>query len=188
MSKVQNNEDSTLICHSLKCATEISDSDSILQKTIENFWEMKSFDSKADNSTVYKSFNEDICYSSNEARYEVRLPFKDDHEILPDNVTHWEHRLSNSAKKLSKNSDLLHAYNEIIINQLNTNIIEPNLETDSISPGHVHYLLHRPIIKDSKTKKICMVYDASSNASGPSLNDCLYPGPALCESLFGVLL
>ena len=96
--------------------------------------------------------------------------------------------MSNSAKKLFKNPDLLHAYNEIIINQLNTNIIEPNLETDSISPGHVHYLLHRPIIKDGKTKKICMVYDASSNASVPSLNDCLYPGPALCESLFGVLL
>ena len=33
-----------------------------------------------------------------------------------------------------------------------------------------------------------MVYDASSNASGPSLNDCLYPVLALCESLFGVLL
>ena len=33
-----------------------------------------------------------------------------------------------------------------------------------------------------------MVYDASSNATGPSLNDCLYPGPSLCESLFGVLL
>ena len=33
-----------------------------------------------------------------------------------------------------------------------------------------------------------MFYDASSNGTGPSLNDCLYPGPALCESLFCVLL
>ena len=46
MSKVQNNEGSTLICHSLKCAAKISDSDSILQKTIENFSEMESFDLK----------------------------------------------------------------------------------------------------------------------------------------------
>ena len=46
MSKVQNNEGSTLICHSLKCAAEVSDSDSILQKTIENFSEMESFDLK----------------------------------------------------------------------------------------------------------------------------------------------
>ena len=36
-----------------------------------------------------------------------------------------------------------------------------------------------------------MVYDASSNATDPSLNDsddCLYPNPALFKSLFGVLL
>ena len=39
--------------------------------------------------------------------------------------------------------------------------------------------------------KVRMVYDASSNATDPSLNDsddCLYPNPALFKSLFGVLL
>ena len=71
MSIVQNNEGSTLICQSLKYATEISDCDSILQKNFKNFWKIKRFDSKTDNSTVYKSFCEDIHYNSNEARYEV---------------------------------------------------------------------------------------------------------------------
>ena len=33
-----------------------------------------------------------------------------------------------------------------------------------------------------------MVHDASSNATGPLLNDCLYLGPAICGSLFSVLL
>ena len=33
-----------------------------------------------------------------------------------------------------------------------------------------------------------MFYDAISNATGQSLNDCLYLGLALRESLFGVLL
>ena len=37
ISKVQNNEWSALICHLLKCATEISDSDSILQKKSKIF-------------------------------------------------------------------------------------------------------------------------------------------------------
>ena len=37
MSKVQDNEGSTLICHSLKCAAEISDSESILEKKFEPF-------------------------------------------------------------------------------------------------------------------------------------------------------
>lgn len=71
---------------------------------------------------------------------------------------------------------------------MNAKKIEANLETDSISPGQVRYLPHSPIIKDGKTKKTCMVHDASSDASGSSLNDCLYPGPAFCESLFGMLL
>ena len=51
MSIVQNNEGSTLICQSLKYATEISDCDSILQKNFKNFWKIKRFDSKTDNST-----------------------------------------------------------------------------------------------------------------------------------------
>ena len=71
MSKVQNNKGSALICHSLKCATDISDSDSILQKKFEHFWEIERSDSKTDNSTFYKSFYEDICYNSNEGRHEV---------------------------------------------------------------------------------------------------------------------
>ena len=92
MSTVQNKG---LICYSLKCATEISDSDIILSKKIEDFWEIEHFDSKTDDSPVYKSFCEDICYNSNEARYQVPLPFIDDHEILQDHFTLCKHSLSN---------------------------------------------------------------------------------------------
>ena len=69
-----------------------------------------------------------ICLNSNEARYEVWLPFKDDHEILPDTFTHSKHQLSHLTKKLSKNSDLLCAYNGTIKNQLNAKIIKSVLE------------------------------------------------------------
>ena len=82
---------SYVTCHSLKGAAEICNSDSILQNKIENFWEIERFGSKTDSSTVYKSFCEDICYKSNETIYEIRLPFKDDYEILPDNFTHCKH-------------------------------------------------------------------------------------------------
>ena len=33
-----------------------------------------------------------------------------------------------------------------------------------------------------------MIFDVSSNATGPSLNDCLHSGPSLGKSLSGVLL
>ena len=96
--------------------------------------------------------------------------------------------MSNLTKESSKNSNLLHAYNENIKIKFNANLIEPVLETDSTFLGQDHHLPHRPVIKDRKTTKVRMVYNVSSNATGPSLNDCLYPGPTLCESLFGVLL
>ena len=54
ISKVQNNEGSSLICHSLKCPTE--NSDNILQKKIENFWEIKRFDLKLTTPVFIKVF------------------------------------------------------------------------------------------------------------------------------------
>ena len=41
----------------------------------------------------------------------------------------------------------------------------------------------------SSTTKLRIVFDASSKLEGlPSLNDCLYAGPSLTSSLFGVFL
>ena len=53
----------------------------------------------------------------------------------------------------------------------------------------VHYLPHQPVVRyDKTTTKVRMVFDASSKTVGPSLTDCLHPGPSLTEPLFGVLV
>ena len=69
-------------------------------------------------------------------------------------------------------------------------VIETVSSSDPIpTAGQVHYLPHRPVIRNDKTTtKVRCVYDACSKTTGPSLNDCLHPGPSLTESLFGVLL
>ena len=55
--------------------------------------------------------------------------------------------------------------------------------------GTVHYLPHRPIIRDDKsTTKIRAVFDASCNVNGVSLNECLYSGPNLLTKIFDILL
>ncbi|XP_065675638.1 uncharacterized protein LOC136091853 [Hydra vulgaris] len=55
--------------------------------------------------------------------------------------------------------------------------------------GLVHYLPHRPVIREDKvTTKMRMVFDASATNSGPSLNDCLYSGPSLTTLLYEVLI
>ena len=54
----------------------------------------------------------------------------------------------------------------------------------------MHYLAHHPVVRqDKQTTKVRVVYDASAKKSGgPSLNDCLYSGPPLSETIADVLV
>ncbi|GFU96681.1 integrase catalytic domain-containing protein [Trichonephila clavipes] len=52
----------------------------------------------------------------------------------------------------------------------------------------VHYLPHRPVIKENRTSKIRPVFDASARTKGsPSLNDCLEKGPNFIEVIPTIL-
>ena len=63
----------------------------------------------------------------------------------------------------------------------------PQLST-SIS-DHTHYLPHQGVVRQDKlTLKLCIVYDASAKSTGPSLNECLYTGPKLGQSIFDIVL
>ena len=62
-------------------------------------------------------------------------------------------------------------------------------ETDVKSPGEVHYLPHKEVVRNDKdTTKLRVVYDASARNNGPSLNDCLYAGPPLTSLIFNILI
>ena len=61
-------------------------------------------------------------------------------------------------------------------------VIDPLL-SDS---DKTHYLPHHGVVR--QTSKLRIVYDASARTSGPSLNDCLYTGPSLGQSIFDILL
>ena len=58
----------------------------------------------------------------------------------------------------------------------------------------MHYLPHHGVItasrRDAITTKLRVAFDASSKPSSdsPSLNECLYSGPALTPTIFNVLL
>ena len=79
---------------------------------------------------------------------------------------------------------------QVIQQQMNAGIVERVEEDGAGEVGEVHYLAHHPVVRqDKQTTKVRVVYDASAKKNGgPSLNDCLYSGPPLSETIADVLV
>ena len=128
-------------------------------------------------------FQDSIQFRNN--RYEVKLPFKEDHPVIEDNYRLSLQRLKN---KSSNNNELLREYDDIIQNQIKMGIVEEINEPGEV--GEVTYLPHKAVIReDKKSTKVRVVFDASAKSKqGVSLNDCLYKGPCLNPLLYDMLL
>ncbi|MCP9256852.1 putative Reverse transcriptase [Dirofilaria immitis] len=98
-------------------------------------------------------------------------------------------KLKTLVKRLRTDKLLFNRYNEVILQQVQSNIIEevtPNMSQG----GVIHYLPHHEVLTPGKsTTKLRIVYDASARLKGmKSLNDVLYRGPITLPDLAGVLL
>ena len=172
--------------HVLKVESENVSEKFKLQNTFNKFWDLESLGIAPEEDDVLYKFKTDVKFND-EGRYEVKLPFKKNHEQLNDNFINSKNRLMRLTKKFKNDEKLLKEYNNIFFEQEQLNIIERAPE--NYRTGKRHYLPHRPIIRDDKsTTKLRIVFDASSKRQGPSLNDCLYSGPSLTASLFSVLM
>ncbi|XP_055950866.1 uncharacterized protein LOC129984948 [Argiope bruennichi] len=117
-------------------------------------------------------------------RFEVDLPWLEDHPPLPDYFDLAKGRLNKTVKRLKTESNY-EAYENVFREWLEEGVIEEVAKNDQAS---VHYLPHRAVIKENSTTKIRPVFDASAKAKGfPSLNDCLEKGPNLIEQIPSIL-
>ena len=117
----------------------------------------------------------------------MKLPFKENTLTIEDNYEVAKPRLKGLTKRFKNDRSLLKKYNDIINDQFQSKIIEhASVQHET---GGTHYLPHRPIIRENKkTTKTRMVFDASSKSKySKSLNKCLFAGPSLTPSLYGVL-
>ena len=141
-------------------------------------------------STDFKRKN--ITFNENASRYEVGLSFKESHKILIDIYFNCKKRFNLSSKRFERINELFQEYNNKIKEQLEFNVVEkvPLSETNDFDQdGNIKYLPHRLVINDDRvTSKVRIVLDTSSKIKGPSLNDCLHPGPLLTEPLLSVIL
>ena len=120
-----------------------------------------------------------------EGRYEVQLPWLENHPHLGDNKTVATKRLQALAKKL-KGDGYYQAYNDVFMDWLREGIIERVAPGEEDSFGH--YLPHRHVIKENSTTVIRPVFDASAKESPcPALNECLEKGPNLIEYIPSIL-
>ena len=110
-------------------------------------------------------------------RYEVSLSWCEYHEPLPDNYNLSLNRLRGLSQKLKQTPAIFREYDAIIHDQLSKGMVERVSHSTNIL-GKVHYLPHHAVIcRDKETTKVRVVYDASAESNGPSLNNCLYTGP-----------
>ena len=156
-----------------------------IRKDLDKFWELDSLGIVEHETSVYDKFVKQIELKDD--RYQVRLPFKENHTFIEDNYRLSLSRLTKLKSKLSTQPSILKEYDDVIRNQLQMGVIEEAPSPGEV--GRVTYLPHRAVIRDDKVStKVRVVFDASAKNKGPSLNDCLYKGPCLNPLLFDMLL
>ena len=129
-------------------------------------------------ASVYDKFSSDIRFTGE--RYQVKLPFKDNHPMIQDNYSAASRRLTTTIKKLKDQPEILKQYDQVVREQLQSGVVALVPQDQIPQPESVHYLPHRAVVRlDGATTKVRVVYDASSKVFGPSLSDCLHIGPSL---------
>ena len=161
--------------HSMRCNVEnMGEGAENLESVLNKFWSVENVEAK-DNCVIH-DFEKYIFH--NGQKCVTKLPFRPGQEFLPDNFSVCEQRLIKLKNRLTS-ENLIEKYDEIFKEYEQNEIIE-KVPFDEVpkKPGQVHYLPHRPVLREDKeTTKIQAVFDASCALDGPSLNDCLYSGP-----------
>ena len=160
------------------------DEDESLSKKVEEFRDLDTVGITDNESTVCEKFLSEVKFVN--GRYEVRLLFKEEDQLIEDNYMLSLNRLKRELN-LIKNKHLLEQYDDEMKEQLQLGIIEE--ATTNPVAGEATYLPYRAIIrKDRPTTKIRLLFDASAKWKGPGLYECLYKGASLNPLLSDVLL
>ena len=80
-----------------------------LASEVRKFWDYESLGIQDSSVTLYDKFASEVEFV--EGRYQERLPFKEDHELLPDNFVLCKWRLVSLLRRLSPKPDVSKHYN-----------------------------------------------------------------------------
>ncbi|XP_037902479.1 uncharacterized protein LOC119646169 [Hermetia illucens] len=162
------------------------------QQKMQRFFDMNEKETEQpDQKEISEIIYQSTTVREPSGRYLVALPFKDDNKIPP---------LGNSQnkaliiykqleKRLNRDPKLKKAYNEVLQEYLDLGHMKevpPYVGDDR----NVFYLPHHAVVKaESKTTKVRVVFNASAKTtSGSNLNDHLYTGYTLQDTLAQIIL
>ena len=175
--------------------TSSSDNENLLQ-CLKKFWEIDSYSTVPKSDTTLLSDAEQrsiqILQSTTKkvnGRYEVGLLWKDETPSLPYNRQLAVQRLKSTESKLQRQPEHFQKYAATIKDYLDkghASLLLP-AETDTCTPI-TNYIPHHGVTNPHKPGKVRVVFDASAQYNGTSLNGNLNAGPGLLNDLLSVLL
>ena len=95
--------------HVLKIANERSLIN--LDKNVKKFWNLESIGIKENQKSMYQELSDEICINK-EGPYEVNLPFKISHPVLPYNFEQCKKHFESKFNQVKKDPEFLSKYDE----------------------------------------------------------------------------
>ena len=124
-----------------------------------------------------------------DGHYQIGLLWKQEDPHLPFNRAAAEARLHHLKRRFSRDPDLEAKYRAVIEEYVNKGYARKlNPEEVATRSRITWYLSHHPVYNGNKPNKCRVVFDAAAKSDGISLNDQLYQGPDLANSLTGALI
>ena len=169
-------------------------SDDILSDQVKRFWETEFSDLK---QYALPMSVEDQCALNKmeastvleEGHFRIALPWRENYSKLPNNWSLAHSRLTTLKRKLQRDEDMSIKYQATMNDYINKGYARKRDSKEvSKKSEKIWYLPHHPVLNENKPGKIRVVFDCAAKFTGTSLNDQLFSGPDLVNSLVGVLM
>lgn len=188
--------EAALTSTALLCQTELPCLRTLSEK-LEKFWELEEVKPsprpRTPEEEAAERFYEETTIQQPNGRYQVRLPFKENHPPLGNSRNQAENRFRALERRLTKDPAYKEAYVKFM-REYEANKFMTKLDnfppTSSPTAEPCFYLPHHGVFRESSsTTKLRVVMDGSAAShNGVSLNNIVLPGPKLQNDIRSILI
>ena len=166
-----------------------------LDELVNSFWELEKVGMGETYSTPDEQRAEQLVTESIQhdgSRFEMGIPWSATSGIpsLESNAKQAEQRLQSLERSLAKRPAVYEAYRNVLSTYMTKHYIEEVEPTTAAEDGSDQwYLPHFPVVRNDRvTTKVRVVFDASVNWGGTSMNEEMYAGRKTQNNIVHVLL